>query len=64
MLYCAVKTGVQANIADMGLNVLYDLIEYSASIDAVALAKADGKNISYSKPLSVAEMTLKGQMRG
>lgn len=64
MLYCAVKTGIQVNIADMGLNVLYDLIEYSASIDAVALAKADGKNIHYEPVLSVADMTMKGKMRG
>ena len=39
MLYCAVKTGVHVNIADMGLNVFYDLINYSAEIDAIAIAK-------------------------
>ncbi len=64
MLYCAVKTGIQVSIADMGLNVFYDLVEYSASIDAVALAKADGKNVNYESALSIADMTMKGKMRG
>ena len=64
MLYCAVKTGVQVNIADMGLNVFYDLINYSSQIDAMAIAKAEGKNINYSKPMSIADMTLSGKLRG
>lgn len=64
MIYCAVKTGVQVNIADMGLNVFYDLIDYSAQIDALTIAKAEGKNINYSKPMSLADMTLSGKMRG
>ena len=64
MIYCAVKAGVQVNIADIGLNVFYDLVEYSARIDAATLAKADGKNINYSQPMSVAAMTAKGKMRG
>ena len=64
MLYCAVKTGVQVNIADLGLNVFYDLVEYAGQLDAVTLSKANGKNIHYHTPQSVAEMTLKGKMRG
>lgn len=64
MLYCAVKTGIQVNIADMGLNVFYDLINYSSQIDAIAIAKAEGKNINYSKPMSIADMTLNGKLRG
>lgn len=64
MLYCATKIGVRVDIADMGLNVLYDLIEYSANIDALTLAKANGKNIHYQQPQSVADMTLKGKVRG
>ena len=64
MLYCAVKTGLQVNIADIGMNVLYDLIDYSSQIDALTLAKADGKNIHYSAPMSLSEMTLKGKLRG
>lgn len=64
MLYCAVKTGVQVNIADLGLNVFYDLIDYSSELDALALAKADGKNIHYSTPMSLAEMTRGGKLRG
>ena len=34
----AIKTGVSVNIADMGMNVLCDLIEYSAKVDAQALS--------------------------
>lgn len=64
MLYCAVKTGVQVNIADMGLNVFYDLINYSAQIDAITIAKAEGKNVNYSAPMSLAEMTKGGKLRG
>ena len=64
MLYCAVKTGVNVNFADLGLNVFYDLVDYSSQIDALALAKADGKNINYSTPMSVSEMTMKGRLRG
>lgn len=64
MLYCAVKTGINVNIADMGLNVFYDLIDYSSQIDALAMAKADGKNIHYSKPMSLADMTKGGILRG
>lgn len=48
----------------MGLNVFYDLINYSAQIDAIAMAKAEGKNINYSKPMSLADMTLNGKLRG
>ena len=64
MLYCAVKTGVHVNIADMGLNFFYDLINYSAEIDAIAIAKAEGKNINYTKPMSIADMTINGKLRG
>ena len=64
MLYCAVKTGVHVNIADMGMNVFYDLIGYSAQIDAVTLAKAEGKSLHYSTPMNLSEMTLKGKLRG
>lgn len=64
MLYCAVKTGIQVNISDIGFNVLYDLIEYSSEIDAMAIAKAEGKNISYSSPMSLADMTKSGVLRG
>ena len=63
MLYCAVKTGVQVNIADMGLNVFYDLVNYSSQIDAITLAKAEGKNINYTPPMSIDEMTLEGRLR-
>ena len=52
------------NIADIGMNVLYDLIDYSSQIDAFTLAKADGKNFHYSAPMNLSEMTLKGKLRG
>lgn len=64
MLYCAVKTGVHVGLSDMGLNVFYDLINYSAQIDALAIAKAEGKNIQYSKPMSISDMTINGKLRG
>ena len=64
MLYGAVKTGVQDNISDIGLNVFYDIVNYSSQIDAITLAKAEGKNINYTPPMSIAEMTLKGKLRG
>ena len=64
MLYCAVKTGIHINLADMGLNVFYDLIDYSAQIDALTIAKAEGKNLHYSTPMSVADMTKNNILRG
>lgn len=64
MLYCAIKTGVQVNLADMGLNVFYDLIDYSTQIDALTIAKAEGKSIQYSRPMSLSDMTLNGKLRG
>lgn len=48
----------------MGLNVFYDLVNYSSQIDAITLAKAEGKNINYTPPMSIAEMTLRGKLRG
>jgi hypothetical protein len=64
MLYCAVKSGINVGLGDMGLNVFYDLVDYSATIDAITLAKADGMKLNYSNPLSVAEMTIKNKLRG
>ena len=55
---------MQVNLADMGLNVFYDLIDYSAQIDALTIARAEGKNIQYTKPMSVSDMTLNGRLRG
>ncbi len=48
----------------MGLNVFYDLIDYSSQIDALTIAKAEGKNLHYSAPMSIADMTLGGKIRG
>ena len=32
--------------------------------EGIAIAKAEGKNINYSKPMSIADMTLNGKLRG
>ena len=58
------KTGLTVNISDIGLNVLFDLVDYSSQIDAMTIAKAEGKNINYSAPMSISEITLKGKLRG
>ena len=63
MLYASIKTGVGVHIGDMGLNVLFDLLNYTAEIDGAALAAADGKNVRKSAPMSVADMTKAGRMR-
>lgn len=63
MLYASIKTGVQVHISDMGLNVLFDLLNYTAEIDNAAITAVDGKNVRKSKPMSVAEMTKAGRTR-
>ena len=55
--------GVGVHISDMGLNVLFDLLNYTAEIDNAALYAADVKNIRKSAPMSVAEMTKAGKVR-
>ncbi len=57
LLYASIKTGVQVHISDMGLNVLFDLLNY------IAITAADGKSVRKSKPMSVAEMTKAGRTR-
>jgi hypothetical protein len=47
----------------MGLNVLVDLINYSADIDARAASGAAGKNVRKTAPMSVVEMTKCGRTR-
>lgn len=63
LLYASIKTGVQVQISDMGLNVLFDLLNYTAEIDSAAIAVADGKSVRKSKPMSVADMTKAGRTR-
>ena len=63
LLYASIKTGVQVHISDMGLNVLFDLLNYTAEIDNIAITAADGKSVRKSKPMSVAEMTKAGRTR-
>jgi len=63
LLYASIKTGVQVHISDMGLNVLFDLLNYTAEIDSAALTAVDGKSVRKSKPMSVAEMTKTGRTR-
>jgi hypothetical protein len=64
ILYASIKTGIAVPLSDLGLNTLLDLLHYSADIDSMALAKADGKSVRKSAPISVAEMTKSGKMRG
>jgi len=45
----------------MGMNVLFDLLSYSAEIDGAVLS---GKSVKKSAPMSVADMTAKGKFRG
>jgi len=63
LLYASIKTGVGVHISDMGLNVLYDLLNFSAEIDGVALTAADGKSVRKSAPMSVADLTKAGKTR-
>jgi hypothetical protein len=55
-----VKTGLNVGIGDMGLNVLIDLINYSAEIESAAVS---GKSVRKSAPMSLAEMTRGGKTR-
>ena len=63
LLYASIKTGISVHIGDMGLNVLFDLLNYTAEIDSKALQVADGKNVRKNAPMSVAEMTKNGRTR-
>jgi hypothetical protein len=60
MLYASIKTGVAVHIGDMGLNVLIDLVNYAAEIDAAAIS---GKKITKTAPQSLADMTKSGRTR-
>ena len=64
MLYAAIKTGITVKIEDMGLNVLFDLLNYSAEIDGAAIEAINGRNIRKSAPMGLAEMMARGKMRG
>jgi len=63
LLYAAVKTGLSVGIADMGLNVLCDLIEYSAKVDGEALGNVKGGK-SKAPRISIEGMTKLGRLRG
>lgn len=63
LLYASIKTGVGVHISDMGLNVLFDLLSYTAEIDSATLNAADGKNIRKGAPMSVADLTKSGRTR-
>ena len=63
LLYASIKTGVGVHISDMGLNVLFDLLNYTAEVDNAALMAADGKNVRKTAPMSVADMTKAGRTR-
>lgn len=51
-------------LGDLSMNTLFDLLNYSAEIDAAALAKGEGKNIHKSAPTDLAGMTKSGKVRG
>ncbi|HKL93700.1 MAG TPA: hypothetical protein VJZ69_00260 [Clostridia bacterium] len=51
-------------LGDLSLHTLFDLLNYSAEIDAVTLATIDGKSIRKSKPMNLAEMTKQGKVKG
>ena len=63
MLYACIKTGVVVPLGDMGLNVLFDLLNFTAEIDEATIAQAEGKSIRKSAPMSVADMTKAGRTR-
>ena len=63
LLYASIKTGVGVHIGDMGLNVLFDLLNYTAEIDGATLAAAEGKSVRKTAPMSVADMTKAGRTR-
>jgi hypothetical protein len=54
---------VTVNIHDLGLNVLFDLLNFTAEVDNLALQGASGKNIRKSAPMSVADMTKAGRVK-
>jgi len=64
LLYASIKSGVMVHIGDMGMNVLFDLLNFTAEIDNEAIKGADGKNIRKSAPMNLAEMTKNGKVRG
>ncbi|MCL2796846.1 MAG: hypothetical protein FWD58_02165 [Firmicutes bacterium] len=63
-MYASIKTGINVGLGDLAMNTLFDLLNYSAEVDAAALARMDGKSVRKSAPMSLAEMTAKGKTRG
>lgn len=62
LLYASLKTGLNIGIADMGLNVLVDLVEYTAKIDSEAIS---GKGSKAKVPkLGIEGMLKSGKLRG
>ena len=64
MLYASTKIGLTVPLWDLGLNVLVDLIEYSAKVDAEALSANSGKKSSKSPPMNISQLTKLGKVRG
>ena len=62
MLYAAIKTGISVKLEDMGLNVLFDLLSYSAEIDSAVIDGINGKSIENS-PM-VLPKHVKGKIGG
>jgi len=62
LLYASLKTGLNVSIADMGLNVLVDLVEYTAKIDSEAIS---GKGSKTKAPkLGIEGMLKAGRLKG
>lgn len=59
LLYVSIKSGINVRLEDLGLNVLFDLLNYSAQIDNATLQSVNSKSVRKSKPMNIAEMTLK-----
>ena len=62
LLYTSIKTGVTVHIGDMGMNVLFDLLNFSAEIECGARTGGK-KRLTSPTPMSVADMTKSGRVR-
>ena len=44
--------------------MLFDLLNYAAEIDTAAINGIEGRKVRKGAPMSIADMTAKGKMRG
>ena len=64
LLYAGLKAGIRVGYDDLAMHTLFDLLNFSAEIDAAALSGAKGKNIRKSAPMDLAGMTKAGKTGG